>query len=159
MPVLHQTNKSIHVLLLLTLLLSGCSSFGLYSEKPKLVYQDSVSDSQPNAVIETAYCSNEFVKFNHMVSIWRVSDYNQPELVYRSETRYRCPVVELKPGIYFIAFDVQYYKRGSRRGYGRVVMEAGHRYVFQIDIFHYWWTVWLENAETGEVLLGSKTPY
>ena len=153
-------NKSMYKLLLLTLLLSGCSLSTLLPDaKPELVYQDSASDSQPNAVIETAQCSNEFTLFTHKVSIWRVSDSNQPELVYRLEHRHRCPVFELKPGTYFIAFELIWSKRGSRSGYGKIILEAGEHYILQSDIFRYWWTVWLENVETGNVVLGSKTPY
>ena len=145
------------ILLLLTLLLNGCSSFP--GPKPELVYQDSASGSVPNAVIETALCSNDLMLEVVSLSIWRVSDNNQHEMVYQSEHTHKCPVVELQPGIYFIAFDVYRYKRGSRRGYGKVVINAGHRYIFHYDIYRYWWTVWLENVETGEVVLGSKIPY
>lgn len=149
------------ILLLLTLLLNGCSSSVLFPDsKPELVYQDSTSDSQPNAVIETALCAFDLMLSFASLSIWRVSDSNQHELVYRSERPHQCPVVELKPGAYFIAYDVYRTKEGSRRGYGKVEIEAGHRYIFQYDVFEgIWWTVWLENADTGEVELGSKTPY
>jgi hypothetical protein len=153
-------NKGMFILLLLTLLLNGCSlSLLLPDPKPELVYQDSSSDSQPNAVIETGFCAKELLLRFVSLNIWRVNDYNQRELVYRSERYHLCPVVELKPGVYFIAFDVHEKRKGNRRGYGKVVIEAGHRYIFQYDVFGYWRTVWLENADTGELELGSKTPY
>jgi hypothetical protein len=151
-------NKGMFILLLLTLLLNGCALFP--DLEPEIIYQDNESASSPNAVIETTFCSYSSPKIVSL-SIWRVSDDNKREQVYYTETlrELLCPVVKLKPGVYFIAFDAHVYKKGDRGSYGKIVMEAGQRYVFQYDEFVFWWTVWLQNAEKGEVVLGSKVPY
>lgn len=144
---------------LLILLLTGCALFS-YPE-PEIIYQDNESNSPPNAVIETSFCSFGLIPEIVSLSIWRVSDDNKQELLYHTENSrdLLCPVVELKPGVYFIAFDTYKRKRGHRGGYGKIVVEAGQRYVFQHGKLDISWTVWLENAETGEVVLGSKFPY
>lgn len=147
------------ILSLLILLLNGCVL--LPHPEPKFIYQDSESDSIPNAVIETKFCSIELIPKIVSLSIWRVSDDNKQELIYHTENlrELLCPVIELKPGVYFIAFDTYKYKRDHRGGYGKIVVETGQRYIFQHDARSIFWTVWLENEETREVMLGSKIPY